>query len=384
MRQGLLILIVLVGCSGNKSKQATNIVHSEPEIPLLSPTEVGIDTAILNDLTKKIRSQFYPNIHSLLVIKDGSLIYEKYFSGSDQNYGNDIGIVHHTDTTLHDVRSISKSIVSACIGIAIDQKIIKGVDQKIADFFPEIEFNEEKSQWTIEHFLTMTTGLAWNEDVPYNNPENDEIQMTYSENPVTYVLSKLLDDSPGVNFNYNGGATQVLAEIIERSSNTTLDRFVNEHLFLPLGIEKFEWNKYSAYNGADEFAAPSGLRITSRDLLKIGLLYRNKGKWNNEHVLSAEWVNKSFTQKVAFPSDVTEFNDGYGYQFWMWPDIIIGKDIRIVAANGNGDQNIYWDLENDLIVVTTAGNYNKWNIENDTYAIMKNHIYPAIGRIGIN
>jgi CubicO group peptidase (beta-lactamase class C family) len=224
----------------------------------------------------------------------------------------------------------------------------------------------------------MSTGLTWNEDVPYDDPENNETKMSSSENPVNYVLMQPLETKPGTTFNYNGGATQVLAEIIVRSSKMSLDAFVKQHLFKPLGINNFEWTKYSAWNGSDTFAAASGLRLTARDLLKFGLLYRNNGKYDDEQIISAQWVQESFSEKIEFPSKVAEGNDAYGYQFWMWPDYISNNEFKMVAAIGNGGQNIYWDLKNDIIVITAAGNYNEWDIKNDPYALLRNEIYPLI------
>lgn len=119
-------------------------------------------------------------------------------------------------------------------------------------------------------------------------------------------------------------------------------------------------------------------RLKSRDLLKIGLLYRNKGVFNNNQVLSEKWISESFKQWRTFPSDILD-NDGYGYHFWVWADKIGDQTIQFIQANGNGDQNIYWDLKNDIILITTAGNYNLWNsIENNTLVMLKTHIYPAI------
>ncbi len=376
MRNLILIiafLVLFISCDEQDSpniKKETDLIENEVSKETLE--KFGIDSLQLKQLTSKIEKQEYPNIHSVIILKNSKLVYEQYFSGNDQSYGKDIGIIHHNKTTLHDLRSVSKSVVSICVGIAIDKGMIKGVQQKISDFFPEIELKNEKANWTIEHFLTMTTGLDWNEKIPYTNPKNDEIQMTYSKNPIAYVLNKPLKNTPGVKFNYSGGATQILAEIIERVSNTSLDKFANDHLFLPLGIKKFEWKKFSVWGGANKFAAPSGLRLTSRDLLKIGLLYQNNGKWRDKQVLSEEWIKQSFSPKIGVPVS----NSAYGYQFWMWSDVILKNKIKIVRANGNGGQNIFWDLKNDLIVVTTAGNYNKWNIKNNPYALLRNEIYP--------
>ena len=377
----ITVLILLVSCNEQKSRnleRKSGLI--ENEVPSATYKQLGIDSLLFNIMTSKIENQEYPNIHSVLIAKNGELFYEHYFKGQDQIFGRDIGIVQYSDSTLHDIRSVTKSIISACVGVAIEKGYLKGVDQKISEFFPEMDtiFKGEKSNWTIQNFLTMTTGLDWNEDVPYNNPENDEVLMTYSQDPIKYVFSQSLAVLPGEKFNYSGGATQVLAEIIVRSSKTPLDQFVQEHLFNPLGIKKFEWTKYSVWKGADEFAAAGGLRLTSRDLMKIGLLYRNKGKWNNLQVLPEEWINESFKKRIEFPSTVADGNDAYGYQFWMWPDFILNNEFKMIAAIGNGGQNIYWDLKNDIIVVTTAGNYNKWDIKNDPYALLRNEIYPLI------
>lgn len=337
-----------------------------------------IDSQIFKDLSQKVEDQFYPNIHSLLISKKRSLVFEKYFEGTDQNFGKDIGTIHHNKNTLHDLRSITKSIISACIGIAIGKGLIKNTEQKISDFFPEFNFTQGKASWNIYHFLTMTTGLEWDEALPYHDHENDEIKMSHSTDPIRFVLDKHLIDTPGKTFNYCGGATQILAEIIERSSGTTIEKFASEFLFGPLEISTFEWNKFSVWNGSSKTAASSGLRLTSGDLMNFGLMYRNGGRFNGNQILSPEWIKESFIQRMEFPSLVAEGNDGYGYQFWMWKDHINGMDINMTAAKGFGDQSIYWDLQNDIIIVTTAGNYNKPDIKNNTYALLRNDIYPAL------
>ena len=183
---------------------------------------------------------------------------------------------------------------------------------------------------------------------------------------------------PGEEFNYNGGATQVLAEIVVRASKTPLDHFVKEHLFDPLDIEHFEWTKNSVWGGGDILAAASGLRLTSRGLMKIGLLYRNRGCGTTNKLSPTKWVLESFVHRVVFPSKVSKGNDAYGYQFWMWADRILTNEFKMIAAMGNGGQNIFWDLKNDITVVTTAGNYNKKDKKNDPYALLRKEIYPKI------
>ena len=366
------LLIIPSGCSQNSQPERTNdSTPTEEGIQMASLESAGIDSALMVSLTDAIQSGQYPNIHSLLIARDNKLVYEKYFEGNDEQWGQDLGIVTFTKDSLHDVRSISKSVVSACIGIAIAQGKIKSVDQKISEFFPEYPVIQEgeKSELTIKHLLTMSTGLRWNEDVPYNDPENSEIQMILSPDPIAFVLRQPLESPPGEVWEYNGGTTQVLAAIIEKVAGVKVDAFAGEYLFKPLGITTFFWTKYP---DTDEPAAASGLRLRPRDLLKFGLLYAQQGQWNNQQILPADWVAASFQTHIDRPGC------GYGYQFWTISDTIMNTPVQWVAAIGNGDQRIYFDQNQELIVVATAGNYNQWNIEKNTQALLKDFIYPAI------
>ena len=330
-----------------------------------------------DDLTKKLQSGYYPNFHSVIIYNNGEIVFEKYLNGEDEILGKNVGVVEHSDRTLHDIRSITKSIVSTCLGIAIEQGYIKGVDQKIITFFPEFTtmLKDGKENWTIRHFVTMTTGLDWNEDVPYTDPSNDETIMMFNDKPIEYVFSRSLINEPGTVFNYSGGATQILVETIERASGMTIKDFANKNLFEKIEIEAFEWLKFEK---SDLFAGPSGLRLTSRGLLNYAILHLNKGKWKGNQIVSENWIYSSFSKQIAFPSDVLDWNEYYGYQFWIWKDIIDENEINVISANGNGDQNIFWDLDANIIVVTTAGNYNNWKLERDAYHMLKNEIYPTL------
>ncbi len=365
----LLILFFFENCVQQEKKQAA---ENDEGISVASIEDAGFDSTFINKIDTAITNGTYPNIHSLLITRDNKLVYEKYWTGKDQRWGDDLGITIHGKDSLHDIRSISKSIVSACIGIAIGQGKIKSIDQKVFDFFPEYAKLGTGliSSLTIKHLLTMSSGLAWNEDIPYDNPENSEIRMTHSPNQVEYVLSQPMEFPPGKVWKYNGGTTQLLAAIIEKTTGKKVDEFAKEFLFKPLGITRFEWIKYP---GTDLPAAASGVRLRSRDLLKFGLLYSNSGNWNNTQIVSGKWIEESFQSHVKRPDGVS-----YGYQFWLWQDTINNKPIPIVACIGNGGQRIFFDKTHNLLVVTTAGNYNKWTIKKDVYALMKDYIYPAL------
>lgn len=364
-----LLIFVFVSCAERGKKQIT---VSEEGIEFASMADTGIDSILINKIDTAIRNGTYPNIHSLHIVRNNKLVYENYWPGKDESWGDDLGIRIHDENSLHDVRSISKSVVSACVGIAIQQGKIKSIDQKVFDFFPEYKKLDTGliSSLTIKHLLTMSSGLVWNEEVPYDNPENSEIRMIRSSNPVEYVLSQPLEFEPGVSWKYNGGTTQLLAAIIEKGTGKKIDLFAQEYLFQPLDIKQFEWAKYP---DTDQPAAASGLRLRSRDLLKFGLLYNNNGTWNGNQIIPKKWIEESFQSHVQRPGD-----GAYGYQFWLWQDTINNKPTPFIGCVGNGDQRIFFDKTHDLVVVTTAGNYNKWTIKKNTYALMKEYIYPAL------
>jgi CubicO group peptidase (beta-lactamase class C family) len=354
------------------SCQPKNKINKDKEFTLVNPSKVGFDASVLNKIDTAVSHGTFPNIHSVLIAKDGKLVFEKYWPGKDEVWAVGKGVIPHSKDSLHDIRSISKSIVSACFGILLQQGKIKSVHQKIFDSFPEYAKQDTglKSLLTIEHLLTMTSGLKWNEDIPYDNPENSEIRMINSGHPVDYVLNQPMEIAPGKVWKYNGGTTQLLAAIIERTSGQKITEFARKYIFAPLGITRFEW---AIYPGTTEYAAASGLRLRSRDLLKFGLLYLNNGVWNNKQLIPAQWVAAS----VA-PHIMRNHSSAYGYQFWLFNDTIGNQTVNLIACVGNGDQRIFIDKARKMVIVITAGNYNLWEIHNDAAELSRRYIYAAL------
>lgn len=358
------------------SSSEQEVSGSDSEFENASFQEVGMDSLPILQMEKEIQEGTYPNFHSVLISKNGKLVYEHYFPGKDEIWGDDLGVIAHKKEDLHDVRSISKSVVSACIGLAIAQGKIYSDTQSVFEFFPEFEkYNiGERSKLTLKHLLNMTSGIEWNEEVPYSDPLNSEIQMITSPNPIEFVLSRPMELAPGKAWKYNGGTTQLLAAILKKTTGLEVDQFAGQFLFKPLGINRFEWVKYPEMELP---AAASGLRLRSRDLLKIGMLYSNAGKWNGKQLIPEDWVKRSIQSHIRFGRNNQV---GYGYQFWILSanTIVEGQNQSIIAAIGNGDQRIYMDFAHQLIVITTAGNYNLWTIKNDSEALLGDFVYPAI------
>lgn len=375
LTMAVIVTTLLPACTTTTTITHLN-TNSENELSYGSLKNVGFDSVRIHAMTNAIAKQEYPNIHSVLIVKNRKLVYENYFDGKDEIWGTSIGMVNHSKDSLHDVRSISKSVISACIGIAIAQGRIKDENQKVWDFFPEYaDLNTgEKSNLTIHHMLTMSSGLEWNENIPYTDPANSEIQMDNSNDPVYHVLSRPLATTPGTTWNYNGGCTQVLAAILFKVSGMEADAFANQYLFKPLGISAFFWTALTPKPGRKSVpAAASGLRLRSRDMAKIGLLYMQAGRWNGKQIITESWAKSSHTPQVSRPD-----GGGYGYQFWTWTMPVNNTNIPLAVAVGNGDQRIYFDHQHDLMVVITAGNYNLWTIQKNADALLRDYIYPSL------
>jgi len=322
------------------------------------PSEQGFDSKQLAALTQRILSGDIHNIHSLLIEHDGKLIYEEYFSGPDQKLGvpfkNDITF---NNTTFHDIRSVTKSITSAALGIALKGQYTQALDKPVASYFPELhsQLGEGADAVTLKHALTMTAGLDWNEmTVPYSSAENDEVAMYSTQNPAAMVLGRNRVTPAGSQWYYNGGLAQVVAGIISKETGQSLDEYVNKVLFQPLGIKDYEWM------GPPHWESPSaaaGLRLRARDMAKIGSLYLHNGQWRGEQIVPSQWVALSTQHSVK----TTPWGDGfadYGYGFMWFPGLLKdNKALRIIRALGWGGQAIFILPELKLSVSVFAGNY---------------------------
>ena len=373
-----ICMTCFTGCSQTHTRDA-NYSYSIPQqladgIKTGSIANSTLDSNKIIELTKLILKDSFPNIHSLLIAKDNKLIYENYFSGKDENWGSNLGYVEHDYNILHDTRSISKSVVAACIDIAVQQKKIKSIDDPFFNYLPNYQEyrTSQNEKITIRQLLTMSSNIQWDEDVPHGTSKNDETQMERSSNPVRYVLTRLMKPGSDSAWKYNSGGVQVLAEIIRSVSADNIDKFAEKYLFTLLGIQNYKWTKSHR-----KFpAAASGLRLTSRDLLKFGLLYLNNGQWNGQQILSENWVNETLrTQVYREKNDTTK---GYSFLFWIETDSVETKTFDLIIARGNGGQRIFLHKASNLVVVVTAGNYNKKGIVNDGQRALDKFILPAL------
>jgi CubicO group peptidase (beta-lactamase class C family) len=231
------------------------------------------------------------NVHAVVIVRHGKLVFEQYFSGYDNPWGKMDGRYDFDATTLHDMRSVSKSITSLLLGIAIDRKLIASADEPVLKLLPDYA-TDAKAGWervTLRHLLTMSSGIAWDENRPWADPRNDEYRLYDEPDPVRYVLSKPAVAPPDTVWAYNGGGAQLVATIIARTSKMPFEAFAREALFAPLGIAEWEWK--ASKNGA--IAAYAGLRLRPRDAAKLGQLVLTGVTWTGRRIVSETWITQS-------------------------------------------------------------------------------------------
>ena len=341
---------------------------------------LGVDSAALEKLTNSIRTWPELGVHAIIIERSGQLIYESYFDGFDERWGQPLGRITITATTKHDLRSVTKSVISALTGIALGEGAIKSLDQPLLEWFPEFpELNTaDRRRITLGHVLSMTSGLKWNEDVPYSDPQNDEIRMTRDSNPLRYALAAPFATDPGTDFNYNGGLTQVMAAVIERATKMPIEEYARTKLFEPLGITDVEW----VGDLAGMPAAASGLRLRPRDLAKFGSLYLHGGRWNGKQIIPEEWVTRSTRRQFRFrPTTGAQASGEFGYAYFWWYNCY-ATDRGLVEARtavGNGQQRVFVLPGLDMVVTILAGRYNDFGTGGTLGSrILLEHIIPAV------
>ena len=306
--------------------------------------EVVKDSAALYSLMARLINQEFGRIESLLVLKDGKLVLEEYF----YNY--------HRDEP-HNVFSVTKSITSLVTGIALDAHHRTDVTLPLAEFFPGKAslLKGEKQQLNLEHLLTMTAGFAGDEE--YEGLDQDHL--------LDHILGHPLESLPGEVFRYNSDCPLLLGGVIHALTGKTAEEYARERLFGPLEISEYQWY---GENGVP--FCHNGLSMLPRDMAKIGLLVLQDGTWNGRQIVPGEWIAASIVPHVP---ESPYFN--YGYQWWhrspgtlpWWesdgPGARPAQQERpapeMALAMGFGGQYIFILKETDLVVVTTASDYNE-------------------------
>src|SRR5713101_221281 len=317
-----------------------------------------IDRGALCRMTDRLAASSYANVHAVLVVRGGKLVFERYLRGSDEIpgriYGRRVENVTFDADTLHNMKSVSKSVASLALGIAIDRGLIRSVNEPIFSFFPELPDlrSPEKDQIQLLHVLTMSMGLEWVEATPATGDyNNDEARMHMAWDPCRYVLGRSVTAAAGQEFFYNTGALTLVSAIIRKATGRPLDEFARATLFEPMGITGVEWIRVKG-----DTDAGGGLRLRARDMAKIGQLVFAGGRWNDRQIVSKAWIETSTAPKLKGTDDQL-----YGYLWWLGRSRLDGREIHWIGALGRGGQSIRIVPELDLVVVVTAGYYQDYS-----------------------
>jgi CubicO group peptidase (beta-lactamase class C family) len=334
------------------------------------PEKEGLDAELICAIGPGLEKIKEADPNGVVVIRHGVLVYEHYFTGTDERLHEPLGRVPHEADTLHDLRSITKSVTALLVGIAIDRSWFDNLDAPVFSFFPQHDDlrTPEKDRVTLRHLLTMTSGLTWPEGaVSYYDASNVLRKMEAASDPSRFFLEQPLDAAPGTVWNYNSGGVDLLGVILQEASGRLLDQLAKEELFDPLEITDWQFE-----------AASWGLRLRPRDMAKIGQLVLNHGVWQGRRIVSATWV-----QQMIAPQAPSTWLLGsarpYGYLWWLGRSFVRNRGIDWVGGIGNGGQRLYVVPTLDLVVAVTAGVYKSsapdQNLAGDT--VLNEFVLPA-------
>jgi CubicO group peptidase (beta-lactamase class C family) len=321
----------------------------------IAPADAGFAPDLEARLDGLIAEKRAWGLHGVVVVRGGRLVLERYFAGPDWAIVRDLGYVTFGPGTLHDLRSVTKSITGLLYGIALEQGKVPPPDAPLFASFPDYaDLAAGRERLTIHHVLTMTMGTDWDETtVPYSNPANSEIAMELAPDRYRYVLERRIVEEPGKRWSYSGGATALLGRIISNGTGKPLPDFAREALFDPLGLGPTEW--FAGRDGVP--SAASGLRMAPRDLARIGLMMLGGGLWQGRRIVPAPWLEKCVAPIVS-----CDEQRRFGYH-WYVGDFGFGTPPgwrleRWWGCFGNGGQRLFVMPGFDLVVAVTAGNYN--------------------------
>jgi len=349
------LLALLAGCSSTEPEIDPWVYQQPEEVgdgwSTVSLAEAGLDEHRLTLMMEVLRQNPGHLVHGIVIAVDGALAFEEYFPGRTHPTYGEVP-VRFTRDRKHCLSSVTKSVTATLLGIAIDRGFISSVDAKVFDFFPEYaDLNVgSKSDITLEHLVTMSAGLQWDEwTYPIGDMRNDITRwFRFDGDLLRFVLERPMVADPGAEFTYNGGLTNVLGEVIRRASGLRLDQFSDTYLFAPLGITDYSW-----YILRPGFVYASGdLSLRPRDAAKLGQLYLQDGMWNGERILSSGWVQASASPAFT----MTERSGHIGYSYGWWPKSST-YGLGAFAASGWGEQAIIVMPEFDMVAVFTGGSY---------------------------
>jgi CubicO group peptidase (beta-lactamase class C family) len=321
-----------------------------------------------DDIGAAVRAGTYKQITSVLISRRGELIFEQYFDDGGPE-------------ALRNTRSATKTVTGMLVGAAVDRRLLR-VDSPVLPFFgdrlPLVNPDPRKSLITVEDFLTMSSLLECDDENSFSR--GNEERMYLVEDWVKFTLdlpikgfpdwtSKPADSPYGRAWSYCTAGAATLGPLLERATKQTIPDFAKATLFRPLGIDSVKWQFQPLGNAM----TGGGLQLRSRDLLKLGELYLDGGKWQGKQVISEDWVRRS----LAPHANAREDTD-YGYFWWLQTFHVNGQAIRTFGMYGTGGNKVYVLPDQGVVVVITTTNYRLPGAGAVTDSLLTSHIFPAV------
>lgn len=332
---------------------ALSPVAQTAEWPTATPAESGLNPAPLTEVLNRIRRREYGNITSLLVVRRERLVMEEYFN-------------FVTSAQEQQLQSVTKSVMSLAAGLAVDRGLLRVTD-RVSSFFEDYQpiaaMDANKEAQTVRDLLMMRTGYDWVEFGAVTSPLT-RLNMCFCD-WIRFVLDHRMIEPPGSRFEYVSGGTILLGALVGRAAGARVDVFLQSELFEPLGVQSARWDRGQP-QGLPH--GGGGLYLRPRDMAKLGTLVATGGLWQGRRLISEAWIRDS-TQMIPTVWHLGSHRASYGYLWWGLPG-------SVVSASGNGGQWIFVVPDRQLVVASTAQNYDgQFDAQ---LRILYDHILPAV------
>ena len=352
------VLLLLAGCASRP--EIHQPFGEDDPLPRGLLAEARLDTALVQDMVRQIDARERHELHSLLVVRDGRLVLDRYYNG-------------YSRETPHDLRSATKSITALLTGVAIDEGHLAGPDQPLMSILGDDYLNVRgKEGVTLGHLLTMSSGLDC--DDGDRSTRGQEDRMYRQRDWTRYFLDLDAHYAPGDTTRYCTGGVVALGEAIRLASGEDVESFADRMLFGPMGIRNARWARYDEGRKVD---TGGHLLLTPEGLAKVGLLVLNDGRWNDRQLVPAGWVREATSPQT------TLLGGDYGYLWRLYrvPMPNGGPEVEVLLAHGNGGQALFVAPAYDLVMVTTAGYYDEPQAEALPFQLFFNAVLPSIDEL---
>ncbi len=359
----IVVLIVLIGLP-QACRLNDDIRPDESPWRYGDPAKQGFDESLLLDLDSLLSANRLGPVSSMLVIRDGQLIFENYYGLRARD-------------SLQRIGSMGNVVISLLMGLGIQDGYFESVDDPIYEYLgsyqPFFQDNELKKQIRFRDILTMKSGLSWNEGLTgINSPSNDAVMVTTQPDMVEFLLSKQMESVPGQRYSQNSAAGLLIVKALEEASGLSIDDYINQRLFAPLEI--LDWEVEKDAKGLSNISL--GLSLRPFDLIKIGYLTLEGGEWEGKQIVGNSWLEESTTVKHR----ISSFLD-VGYFWWRFSDdsswMVYFPENKTFYGLSDDDQYLFVLPEYNMVfVLTTTGRAN--NTTNLGYYILSNYLLQTL------